>query len=242
MVDIVIPIFLEGSQWENNELRYALRSFEKNMKFNFKVVIVSRGVPGWMSNVKKITMERYFPNNKISYKAYEMFFDTLNKLDYVSQQENISEKFIYAYDDVILMKQIGESFFERNIAMYSISEFKDSGRWGQTIFKAEKLVDKTPFYSYEHHIPVMFEKSKLRRMFEENNFRAMKIPYAPISVYFNNYFEHPDILLKDHNDIVCYNEINEERIWLNYSDSGLPKVKEWIVENFKEPSKYEKCQ
>lgn len=240
MIDVIIPIFYDGSPWENNEIRYALRSFDKNMKFKFKVTIVGRKTPEWLPNVGEITMERYFPDNKISYKAYEMFFDTLNKLDYISRQDSISEKFIYSYDDVILMKQIGLSFFERNIAMYSISEFKDSGRWGQTIFKADKLVGKTPFYSYEHHIPVMFEKTKLRQMFVENNFRAMKIPYSPISVYFNNYFEAPDVLLKDHNDIICYNEIKEGRMWLNYSDSGLPNVKSWIEENFKKKSKFEK--
>jgi hypothetical protein len=80
----------------------------------------------------------------------------------------------------------------------------------------------------------------LRLLFERYNFRKEKVPYAPISLYFNFWHEKPDILLEERNDIICINKVDTSRIWLNYSDGWIENVKQWIIDNFTNKSNYEK--
>lgn len=238
MIDIVIPLRCDLSNWYNNELRFCLRSIEKNFRENFRVVLMSDKKPEWIENIVFVECPKWFPEKGDSFHAYENFFDTLNKIDIASKSPIISEEFIYCYDDIILMKEIDLSFFDKNYASSHISFFKRLGRWANTILKASG-VGGDDFYVYDHHIPVKLKKEYLVKMFKEYPFRNQKYPYAPISMYFNLLVSKPDLEIGyGSNAIVSYNEIGDS-IWLNYSDSGLEKVKDWIVDNFKNESIYE---
>jgi hypothetical protein len=242
-IDILIPLLYSGSSWSNNELRYCLRSLEKNFKEEFRVIVIGDKIPDWLINVKFIETNFEFPYYT-SIPFYQTFFDTIQKLDFISTNEEISENFIYCYDDIILLKEIDLSFFDKLISNYEIKnlkgiEIKGRERWANTIFKANKLYGN-PFYVYEHHAPVMFNKEKLRFLFERYNFRKEKVPYAPISLYFNFWYDKPDILLEEKNDIICINKVDTSRNWLNYSNGWIENVKQWIIENFPNKSKYEK--
>lgn len=243
MIDIIIPLLYSGSTWDNNELRYCLRSLEKNFKEEFRIIIIGDKIPDWLINIEFIETKFEFPY-KNSIPLYQTFFDTIQKLEYISNKEEISDKFIYCYDDIVLLKKIDLTFFDNLIASYEISnlkkeEIKGRERWANTVFRSHKLYGNS-FYVYEHHIPVMFNKEKLKLLFKRFSFKNMKVPYATISLYFNFWHDKPDILLQKQKNIISINHIDESRIWLNYSDSKLVKIKDWIIENYPNKSKYEK--
>lgn len=242
-MDIVFPLAYYQSCDYNNEIRYCLRSLEKNLKFGFDVVIIGDKLPEFLVNVRFIQVDRWYPTDRTTLITYQNFFDTLNKLELVSMSD-VSDKFIYCYDDMILTKPISLDFFDKAISYCRMEEFKEKGRWAQTFYKmAGMFRGRTgikKIENYETHVPVMFDKETLRAMFKEYNFRKQKIPYSPISMYFNRLRAYPDIRLSEGNDIICYNEVDETKIWINYSDRGYQKIKLWIGQKFPKKSKYEK--
>ena len=57
MIDVVIPLGT-GSRWQDNELRYCLRSIEKNLSGVNEVVIVGEK-PKWLTNVRCVYHQQY---------------------------------------------------------------------------------------------------------------------------------------------------------------------------------------
>ena len=200
---------------------------------NFEIVVISERLPDLDQEVIHIPFKEGYPHQGAVLHAYECFYSTLQKLELASQSEIISNDFIYCYDDIILNKPISSTFFDLEISLCEMSDFKTNGRWGQTIYKSQKLLNRKVFYNYETHVPMMLNKDKLAIMFSEFIYKHMKIPYAPLSLYHNMYSGRPDIVLSKSNPIVSYNKVSDKP-WINYSDSGLPKLKNWIEENFKD--------
>lgn len=107
-LSIVIPFQYGGSKWENNELRYTLRSLSSNLNFNYDITIYSDKPIDWLKNVRVEVVDRYYPKQALkkfnNIPHYENFYDTLNKLRVISNDVELCEDILYVYDDILLMK------------------------------------------------------------------------------------------------------------------------------------------
>lgn len=268
--NIVLPLGT-GSQWGDNEAKYMLRSLGENMP-EHDVYVVTEGnkLPDWMCNVHGIDIERYYPPKIQRFykgiKHYEQFYCTLKKLDIINNI--LGEDFIWIYDDVLLLKSIDDAMLTSVIANHEVEKkhlmMMRNGKWGRTIEKACRLSQgySSKTYDYETHLPRYFDHDLLRKMFKTFDYREMEIPYSPSTLYYNVYFEEPDVLLNENLNIKagfygldygkpnCYSAESrdsldnavEDKYWINYNDSGLNKgmLKEYIHCLFPKKSRYEK--
>jgi hypothetical protein len=207
---ILIPYTTKNPQWEHNELRYMLRSIDKNFDFDYKIMIYSDGYLPWLKNVNIKIIDRYYPKGLAEKKYngkkhYENFFDTLNKLKLASQDSDIDEDIIWIYDDVLLMKKQSENDIKTIYAgdVYSKrKEYWDDlnvNKWRTTVRTSIQIAKQYgEVYIYETHLPRYYKKSNLQIMFKQHNI-DMDIPYAPSTLYFNMFYEQPDYIYKNFN-------------------------------------------
>jgi hypothetical protein len=251
-ITLLIPFQHNGSTWDNNELRYMLRSLEdRGVDFEYDIKLYADKAPDWLKNVNVDIVDRYYPEFVFnSYgrikKYYENFFDTLNKLKRASNDDEVSEDFIYAYDDIILLRKLTLDIVNTPVAHHEeLPEYygeRSRSKWGRTINEAiiRAMSFKECVYLYETHIPRMFNKAKLREMFKMFSFDKLLVPYAPSTLYFNLYYDNP-VVMSEHNDIKAgfygndfgltgsydagtllkIEDAIKGKVWINYRDSGL---------------------
>ena len=99
----------EGRWIDSNELKYSLRSLEKNAPWINRIyIIVDDQQPVWLTNHQKVTLvdvKELFPENILPI-FNSMAIET--RLPYI---ENLSEHFLYANDDMFFGAPLKPSFF-----------------------------------------------------------------------------------------------------------------------------------
>lgn len=206
MTDIVIPLAGKSGWGDNNELRYLLRSLEKNLPGGFNLHLYAKFLPKWIDRSKVYCHEipRWYPEKARKYfgkkKHYENYYDVLNKLSLVCRDENIGENFLYCYDDVLLIKQLQEEN-ELNIrpALMHYEDHKSNydkrmTKWARTVMTAFDILKNIsrPRYDYETHLPRYMNKTMLLKLFEIFPLENQIIPYAPSTLYYNFYYNGPE--------------------------------------------------
>lgn len=267
----IIPLGL-GSTWENNELRYTLRSLEKYCQFDFDVVLYTTKKIDWLS-CRQVIVKRTYPKELFEFfnyqKHYENYYDVINKLRTAMDDPLIPEEFVFIYDDMLLL---GDLYLNDLRTIYAGAEYKNNPKlyddpktkWMRTINASLKALKSNgrPLFLYETHLPRCFHKSKLKQMFNkfvpENN----KIPYAISTLYYNMFYDKPDINYYEKNEVKAgfYGEVIKntpdmfksksnqdinnavkDKIWVNYNVAGLSgTLKLWIEKSYDTKSKYEK--
>ena len=214
---ICIPIGI-GSEWQNNELKYLLRSIDKNFKFDKEIILV--GEPGvsldWITGCKYVEVGRYYPEGLESKysgnRLYENFFTTLNKYKYISEQDYIGDNFLVMYDDQVVLQGINDPSIFENVALcvepYNKLKRKQS-RHSQTVLQAlelsygEKLHDS--LYNAETHAPRLYNKQKLQKLFRMFKFEGMEVPYSLYTLYRNVFYGEPaKIVKKEDCSLIAY--------------------------------------
>ncbi|PLX14249.1 MAG: hypothetical protein C0594_00295 [Marinilabiliales bacterium] len=250
-LDIVIPYIL-GPE-DGLELRYALRSIEKNIIFNGEVRIFLIGEkPQWIKNIIHIPVER------ISGVKFKAFIDTLNKTYIACNHDDLNENFIYSNDDIFFINETGFEDIRQTKAITEpennenwINELKASENYKQLLRKTtRKLTEEgLTHYIYDTHSANVFNKKKFLELYEKYNCKAE--PYLFNTLYFNNFTSKaPLILNADGASMhlgIYKNESFESlkakiknQIFLNYDvarfDADMIKLLDYL---FPESSKYE---
>lgn len=101
-MDILIPLGF-GSRWQNNELRFCLRSIEKHLKGYDKVFIIGEK-PEWISHIIHIPCDDNPNGNKIAHNIFRKIIAGCN-------DERLSDDFIFFSDDHYLLTDFEASEF-----------------------------------------------------------------------------------------------------------------------------------
>lgn len=247
-MNILIPLG-SGSTWQNNELRYLLRSLDQNLKGDYEIHVYGNQVPDWLTNVTVVDIERYYPQQLIEINNgkldYENFFDTLNKVKQFSFRN--TGDFLYCYDDVLLIKELNINDIKNvplEVEYPKNFKIRNFDKHGKTINAAISLLRNNrisdPLYNYEIHIPRVYNCSKLSNLLEVYDFSQWRIPYALATFYFNIY---PEEAIQDteivyslkagfyfddesrgsymSNSLAKIEQAIEGKTWINYNDMGL---------------------
>jgi hypothetical protein len=171
--------------------------------------------------------------------------DAIAKLKTIINCPLINEDFVYCYDDVILLRPIKPEWFDKTIANEYVKDYTthwqgakgiipDHG-WRGLFLKTFAILTKKglPTWNGETHLPRKLNKIKIQQTLDRFGEAVNETLFN--SLYLNQHYEKPDIILKENNRIKAglhrafdnpdklIGEI-KGRTWVNYSDPFLNEL------------------
>ena len=203
--DIVIPYVFSTAIWQ--ELKYALRSIEKNANFVHKVFLVADKLPKW-ANPETITL---IPVEQIQGIPFAKAFDQYRKLEAVINHPGVSDDFVYAYDDQLWLKRVRTNKIKLNYCYKELRSLSDiiksmpacGGNWRTMLNNSiDLLIQKgKPSHNFETHLPRVFNKANLKELFSEYNLSEQS-PTLVSTLYYNHFVpENKKLLIRDRNTL-----------------------------------------
>lgn len=230
----LVYILGKGSRWNNNEIRYSLRSAQKNLK-NFGKVFVVGECPPWLTKVIHIpAQDRY--GHKL--------MNATGKIRKACADKRVSERFILMNDDFFFVHPVSKiKLFSRGtIREHAGKHPTRAGYYYEALTDTLKLLQTAGIdepADFEVHYPIEFEKEKFIAV--TNQIAWERIGYLFRSVYYNTFPEKYEV----RKDVKAYgaNELEylktNEVISISDRCALHRKFQEWIRNKFPTPSKYE---
>lgn len=235
---IVIPLG-KGSKWKNNELRYALRSFERHLSNVGEVFIVGE-LPDWITNVVHIPAK---DNTEIAFKERNIY----NKIVIACGCTDITDDFFFANDDHILLSDFDvnnfPTFHKEDLWEYA-KRNKENPEYYRTLANSITYLVQNGFRqdNYDTHVPIIYNKEKFKKLeklnWDEPQGYAIKSMYCNMNGINGVYNE----------DVKC-GSLGESKEWLLNRISNKKyfslthfvnvDMKDILQELFPTPSKYE---
>jgi hypothetical protein len=218
----------KGSEWDDNEIRYSLRSVEANLPHR-KIIVVG-DMPDFLQNVIHVPVKD--PTN---YKS----FNTLYKMKVACRSKKISDDFVLMNDDFFVMKPIDKiPYYHKGYLKNTVKNFEYPGsRYFGTLNRTANLLGNGR--DFELHCPFIFNKQKFLKLFEVFDLSAGY-------VYRSVYADYHRIRGKFHPDVKIYNVhdmfVLENETFLSVSPEVVqkPAIEKLLDSNFPNKSIYEK--
>ena len=236
-MDIVIPLGT-GSRWQNNELRFALRSIEKYLTGYDKIFIIGE-CPSYLQNVIHIPCPDF-----LGRKEYSIF----NKIMKAVADERCSDYFVFWNDDIFLIDNLQTADFKFWYEGTLQSKYEQShGHYKAAIKNVIDLFIPELEYT-DIHTPIIYSKKTFNKIasLDWSKEYVIKSLYTSSFEYLTSYnvcsFEPmPDLKI---NKAMTYYEIKariKERLFFSIGTYGVcPAMTKVLTELFPDKSKYEK--
>ncbi len=254
MIDLVYQ-YITSSVWE--ELRYSLRSVQEHFKGEHRIWIVG-DKPEWIQNINHIPHLR---DNKIQLTNC---FDACSKMELVVNHPDITDDFVYMYDDIYLLKDNSREQME-----YPLYAVQDLAIIVNRILrtKHQRMKFNTidllvplglPGMNFENHLPKPINKMLMKETLSRYNCKENRLLFS--TLYFNTFFaDIPPVMLQKDDEVKaeCFgsesnwgyrnmplkqlDQFLATKRYLSHNDRGLdPVMKKWIENRFPDKSKYER--
>lgn len=177
----VLIVLGQGSKWQNQEIKYCLRSIEKHAKNVGKVFVVGSN-PGFLSDEVNMIELSDPPTNKEHRIAHAVSFAAL--------KTRISEHFLWINDDTFFIEDV-------NILTYPYYNDGDlTSKWQRTKpngyrvalnqTDAQLKARNLPNRNFEQHVPIIYSKTGIASLQKWVALSA-KVPYGLTfrSIYCN---------------------------------------------------------
>lgn len=238
MTDLVY-ILGAGSRWQDNEIRYSLRSMVKNMKDIGQVFVVGK-CPDFLQNVIHIPAE-----NTGNSKEHSIAI----KIGIACRDERVSENFLMCNDDHFIMKGYSACefpyYFDNHLSELYVKSDKQSA-YGHAIKDTIIHLTQAGFntVNFDTHCPIIYNKGKFLNSMKCNWINLGG--YLLKSMYCNKMYKGlklqiADIKIEGHYPAFRYEEMIQRRPWfstgsrLNYDEFEIMMAK-----YFPDKSIYEK--
>lgn len=144
-----------GSTWNNNEIRFSLRSIDNNLAHD-KVFIVGH-LPHFITNVSHIKADDIYDSP---------LKNTLHKLKIACKDKQISDNFILLNDDFFILKKIAEvkPYYKCTLKQSLKAHKSKHGYYYQAIKDTIDFTKGNKDWSL--HYPFIFNKKKLLKTIE----------------------------------------------------------------------------
>ena len=242
LLDVVYPLAsgnhgrkVLGSKWDNNELRYSLRSLEKYLPRLGRVFIVTETLPEWLTGVEHIYAKDEHRHNKDA-----------NLIDKVllACKSDVSETFIRLSDDQCLLQEWdGNDVWHQG----DTDGLDKGGKWWDRCHRTSDYLKSQgrPTWFYDCHCPAPVERESFIRAMEGVDYQT------PPGMCINTlYFNSVDIFRSRMNGQVASVD-NEpmvddlhgpDKLFLNYSDAAAESdsMQQILEKRFPVPSRFEK--
>ena len=238
MID-VLYIVGDGSLYNNEELKYSLRSLEENC-WDVRDVYIAGYCPDFIDKGKVIWCDVQDVSNP-RFNHWWKVHNTFKK------HKEMTKDVVLMYDDIFMTKQVslehypyyysGELYARTEINRYHLAKQK-SKVFLETIGK--------PILDFENHCPIRYNRSKFLKM--EDIFSGLKddvVRLSVRSVYANQYSKPKEMVMQT--DLKIREPVqNIEKVIKNHdyfsisADQLKGEVLRWLQERYKHKSKWEK--
>lgn len=233
-----------GSKWNNNEIRFSLRSVSKNLQNVGKIFIVGE-MPAFLQNCIHVPCEDIFD------PGINADGNMTHKLLGVCRRKDLSDDFLFMNDDFIINKPIAANkipwLHKEDMATrppnYWTSQFYRY-RLKRTFdeLKARKMAT----LQYDYHAPMLMNKHKFISVMEQFDYandigytfrslygNSLKLPAIPFAEFKTTVFHHYNL------DKILTKVLNIT--FIGFNDDGLNRsLKWWLIDTFRSKSRYEK--
>lgn len=238
----VVYVLGSGSNWNNNELRFSLRSIEKNLSGYRNIYVVGED-PGFTKDVILIPYpDEIGPHNADG--------NIIRKVIRACNEDNLSDDFVYMNDDEYFLRPLhtseiypihkgdmntfADSYFERNY-------------WRSRLLRTREHLNMARLSAlhFDHHAPMIFNKHRFPDIVDRFDY-ASDVGLTIKSLYGN--VMHPDAKPNEWEKVRIFKHLTLARIqhdlsqalYLTINDFGLNNsMKYFLALTFPEPSKYE---
>lgn len=233
----VLYILGTGSQWQNNELRYSLRSLEK-YALNVGRVFVTGEDPGFLSSEVIFT-----PCNDPGPRA----FNHIHKVKATIERTEISERFLLNYDDNFFTSPVDIENYPYFFKGTLPDRTETHRGYRYSLIEARKFLEShgKPILNFSVHCPCIYERQKFMAL-EEAWAIGARMPHgiAVRAVYCNWHGVTPEFMTDCKLKTVKGKEeaslAIEGRHVFSIHDDSLPNgVANMIREMYPRPSRWE---
>ena len=227
-------IYLVGQRtfWDNQEVKFSLRSAERNLKFD-KVFMVGKKPKHFNDKVIEV---------KIADDQGHKYFNVANKIWRMLNNKNVSDDFILMNDDFFILQEYKKIPYYYNLTLKKwIDNWpKHKGEYWNRMIQAYEHFPKGKFF--ELHFPIVLNKNKAIKVFKKYN--LFKVAVMLRSYYCNEYYNEikPILPSKDYK-IYNYEQfmINRKAPFVSTTNETavLPDFKNFIKSRFPQKSTFE---
>jgi hypothetical protein len=190
-MDVVIPLGT-GSNWDNTELRYALRSLEMYCTNLGNVYLVGE-CPDW---IKKGSLV-HIPAAERTGREYKEA-NIMNKILLACNRESLSQKFLFLNDDHYLLSRIPPmySYYQDHLQRSVFSRTAQDSYYHSLCNTLKALDDRRkPTLNFDMHAPIVYDKTKFVKVMGQYDW-TVHYGYVIKSLYCNT-LEIPGKLCRD---------------------------------------------
>ncbi len=226
-----------GSKWDNNELRYSIRSAVKNFRSQFGRIFIVGIKPEWLQGVLQIRMR-----DPYSCKLQNV----IEKLKAVCKDERVSEKFILMNDDFFFLKPGTLKTMHLGNIDNQIKKHKTkSGYYYEALIKTKVMLQEnfkvTEVKSYEVHAPMAMDKQVLLPLLEIAGATAQSFLFRSIYGNASGIGGAQVTDFKAYQQAELAYQIKKERQFLSTSDQLVhsEKLRALLKRKFPKATEYE---
>lgn len=263
MTQFICPFF--SSESLGFELRYMLRSIDKNFQGDIDLIIIGER-PTFLdeSRYRFLDCARH---GEIAPQTVN--FDILRKFELLANHKIVAEKFVNMNDDFFMLKPFDEKWVEdlRHCVLDHYSTFSKLVITNNYTKAVSYTIDylrtkKRPTWNHNLHMPRMLHKENLRKMFDEVPMISRRLHWE--TLYANTFLpENFDpkflfkgdgrkagfygddddfsFIIKPHHTYENIKNCLKHYMMLNFDNRGYhPFLKQYLEETFPEPSSFEK--
>lgn len=228
-MNLVYVLKNSPSAWNDNEIRYSLRSAEKNMKFN-RVIIVG-GRPKWLKNIEHVAaIDTHLGSPNTAFKV-------------ATAIRYCADPFYLMNDDFFILKPMGKIPLPYNGNLENRAKPVHQTSYAGKIYNTISWLkaNNRPTLNYDTHSPLPVNRPDI--MLQCLNDINMSPLYLYNSIYGNTVHEQ-GVCVTDHKIKVPCNALTQklatDKGMFSISDDFLnTKGKDFLHELFPEPSSYE---
>jgi hypothetical protein len=240
-IDLVYPLG-KGSVWNDNELRFSLRSVQQNMKNVGKIFIVGE-CPNWLKNVVHIPCVDVFKNNSDG--------NIITKVLEACKHEGLSDDFLFMNDDYLIMNPVDATkipaYHKGDMATFD-QEYWDKSFWRGRLLRTYKILKKMGHHTFhfDGHLPIIINKKLFPEIISQFNYHdnigyCMKSIYANVAYKVFQQLNGEKKVLSRSYTVKDLELLFTSCTFVSVKDDGLTlNFKKWIFGKFPDVSKFEK--
>lgn len=240
MTDVVYVVG-RATGWNDNELRFSLRSLAKYVTGIGQVFIVGK-IPAFVTNV----VELRWPDN---YGCKER--NIMEKVAYACGHPRLSKRFLHVHDDHFALAPVDAGQVPNYAGWVDLGNLaKLVGRgnsWKESVQNtADALASRgLTTWNFDIHTPIIFDKDQYPEIMDQYDWRGTDRGFVVKSLYANTLGLEPtkisDIKLNDRYEMPTLVDKLKGRPWFSIGNGALSqRFKNLLSELYPKPSPWER--
>jgi hypothetical protein len=239
----VVYVLGTGSRWNDNELRFSLRSLEKNLK-DFRNIYIVGECPEFLQNVIHV------PAVDIFEPAINADGNIITKVLAACKCKELSDDFLFINDDHLVLQPVAAidvpSLHHGDMTTFPPDYWK-LNYWRGRLKRTMEVLRQNNYTTlhFDCHTPIVFNKHIFPEIMGRFSY-SDGIGYTMKSLYGNVMYPDGEFLTDQKKKIFKNYRLDEIRrmltgpMFMSFNDQGLNKsLKWWLIDNFKTKCSYE---